>query len=82
MSRPGFEPGPPRLGGEHPRKKPFEQLVNSYSEHPTYEPATVALFLPCDRQVQHAVFIISVKTQSLAGGWGLGWGGGGGCKKK
>ncbi len=34
MSRPGIELGPLRsVGGAHPRKKPFEQLVNSYSEH-------------------------------------------------
>jgi hypothetical protein len=30
MSQPGIEPV---VGGEHSRKEPFEQLVNSYSEH-------------------------------------------------
>jgi hypothetical protein len=33
MPRPGIETGPSTLRGEHSRKKPFEQLVNSYSEH-------------------------------------------------
>jgi hypothetical protein len=34
MSRPGI-PGTrvPAFGGEHSRKEPFEQLVNSYAEH-------------------------------------------------
>jgi hypothetical protein len=30
MSWPGIEPGPPQLKAS---KKPFEQFVNSYSEH-------------------------------------------------
>jgi hypothetical protein len=33
MSPPEFDPGPPQVGGGHSRKEPFEQLVNSYSEH-------------------------------------------------
>jgi hypothetical protein len=34
MSRPGIAPGPSELeGGEHSRKEPFKQLVNSYLEH-------------------------------------------------
>jgi hypothetical protein len=34
MSRPRIEPGrASTVGGEHSRKEPFEQLVNSYSEY-------------------------------------------------
>jgi hypothetical protein len=33
MSRQEIEPGPPQVKGERSRKEPFEQLVNSYSEH-------------------------------------------------
>jgi hypothetical protein len=33
MSRPGSKPWPPLVGGEHSRKEPFKQLVNSYLEH-------------------------------------------------
>jgi hypothetical protein len=32
--------GVSRVGGEHSRKEPFEQLVNSNSEHVIYERAT------------------------------------------
>jgi hypothetical protein len=33
MSRPGIKPMDSTVGGKHSRKEPFEQLVNSYSEH-------------------------------------------------
>ncbi len=45
IPRPGNEPGTPRWEA-NTRKKPFEQLVNSYSENlPTYEPATLFCLL-------------------------------------
>jgi hypothetical protein len=37
MSPPGIEPGA-SVGGEHSRKGPFEQLVDSYSDHPHMRP--------------------------------------------
>ncbi len=40
MSRPGIEPGA-SVGGEHSRKEPFEQLVNSYLEHLHMRPRPV-----------------------------------------
>jgi hypothetical protein len=33
MSRPGIEPRPPGWEARTLKKEPFEQLVNSYSEH-------------------------------------------------
>jgi hypothetical protein len=61
MSRPGIEPRSSTVGGEHSRKKPFEQLVNSYSEHrqSTYERMTSG---ECSRQVQ---YFLTFKVQSV-----------------
>jgi hypothetical protein len=40
MSRPGIKPMASTVGGEHSRKEPFEQLVNSYFGTSTYDRAT------------------------------------------
>ncbi len=52
MSQPGIEPGPPRWEASTPinRKEPFEQLVNSYSEHIHMSVRPVEATLPFEKE--------------------------------
>ncbi len=55
MSWPGIgEPGH-RGGGEHSRKEPFKQLINSYLEHPhmSMRPVENARNMACPVHVLH-----------------------------